>query len=520
MTTGPQTLQSRPVPTPDLPDPPKAFRYNERFLIAQFCLVAIVRIFVFTAAFPFFNNIDEQFHLDLICLASHGQFPTKPLPVSEESAKLISRYETAEYLHSPRDMPGGELPGPIWTWTPQVQEQLLQQAMTNWMNMASFQAGAPPVYYALAGAWYRFGKLVGIEGGNLLYWTRFLNIPIFVLLIWLSYAFAKELFPNSQFVYLGVPLLIAFLPQDIFYSLNNDVLSAPMTAISLYLFLKLYRSDVSRPGLAIAAGLATAGTFLTKLGNSPIVVIAGIVAVVMLIRAIHRKQSIGHFIPPVLLLAGTIIPIGLWMLRNYLTVGDLTAAAEKARFLTWTPKPLSQYLDHPIFTPGGFAYFWRELISSFWRGEFCWYRDTMAFKPVDILYVVTSTLFGLCFVIAAIKGARNRTIDPFDTTLCLAPIILSIGLMIYLSISYDFGTCFYPSRALPYFISGRLILCMLVPFLVIFLHGLESLMQWIRLDRARWPILIGFIVIMTISEIILSAKAFNSAFNWFHLPGS
>jgi hypothetical protein len=40
----------------------------ERLLIAGLCVTAAVRIFVFSAAFPFFNNSDEQAHFDLVLL--------------------------------------------------------------------------------------------------------------------------------------------------------------------------------------------------------------------------------------------------------------------------------------------------------------------------------------------------------------------------------------------------------------------------------------------------------------------
>ena len=48
---------------------------NERFLILMLCAVAAFRVFIFSAAFPFFSNIDENLHFDLITQYSHGQIP-------------------------------------------------------------------------------------------------------------------------------------------------------------------------------------------------------------------------------------------------------------------------------------------------------------------------------------------------------------------------------------------------------------------------------------------------------------
>ncbi len=46
-------------------DIPVTLRY-ERLIIAGLCLAAAIRVFVFSAAFPFFNNVDEVAHFDLV----------------------------------------------------------------------------------------------------------------------------------------------------------------------------------------------------------------------------------------------------------------------------------------------------------------------------------------------------------------------------------------------------------------------------------------------------------------------
>ena len=76
-----------------------------------------------------------------------------------------------------------------------------------------------------------------------------------------------------------------------------------------------------------------------------------------------------HLVPVVLLVAAAGVPIACWLARNYLVFGDLTGYALNNRFKTWTPKPVSEYWHHPIFTPGGFQVFWNELIRTFWRGQ-------------------------------------------------------------------------------------------------------------------------------------------------------
>jgi len=48
---------------------------HERMLILLFCAIAAVRVFTLSAAFPFFNNVDEQAHVDLVMKYARGHVP-------------------------------------------------------------------------------------------------------------------------------------------------------------------------------------------------------------------------------------------------------------------------------------------------------------------------------------------------------------------------------------------------------------------------------------------------------------
>ena len=50
-------------------------RRRDRWLVAVFCVAAALRVLLFIAAYPFFNNVDEQAHFDNICRYSHGDIP-------------------------------------------------------------------------------------------------------------------------------------------------------------------------------------------------------------------------------------------------------------------------------------------------------------------------------------------------------------------------------------------------------------------------------------------------------------
>ena len=62
---------------------------NERVLILLLCVAAALRVFIFSAAFPFFSNIDEDLHFDLITQYSHAQIPRSFDRPKEETLNWI-----------------------------------------------------------------------------------------------------------------------------------------------------------------------------------------------------------------------------------------------------------------------------------------------------------------------------------------------------------------------------------------------------------------------------------------------
>ena len=74
---------------------------HERKLILLLCAIAALRVFTFCAAFPFFNNVDEQAHVDLVMKYARGDLPRDLGHYSSESANSIARYGSPEYFMAP-----------------------------------------------------------------------------------------------------------------------------------------------------------------------------------------------------------------------------------------------------------------------------------------------------------------------------------------------------------------------------------------------------------------------------------
>src|SRR2546423_4096615 len=229
-------------------------------------MLAALRVFVFAAAFPFFNNVDEQAHLDLVVKYAHGNPPRGIEPFSAEASEFFAIYSTPEYFVPPTEY-GGQYPPPSWLLPLDEQRRVLIEASSIWESRANHESGEPPLYYSLAGTWFDFGHGFGLRGLALLYWVRFLNVAFAAVLVWLGYAAAKIIFPDRQFIAIATATLLAIWPQSSFYSIQGDSLSPITFAFAFIGIAQLWKSE--RPNVVIAAwiGLAIAATCLVKTAN-------------------------------------------------------------------------------------------------------------------------------------------------------------------------------------------------------------------------------------------------------------
>jgi Predicted membrane protein (DUF2142) len=488
---------------------------NERKWILLFCLLAAVHAFIFSAAFPFFNNVDEQAHFDLVIKYSHGHVPRRLEPVSVESAQYIVTYGTKEYLG---DFHGEPVPPPPWT---QPAEKVRQQLFADegvWKKVISWEAAQQPLYYILVGAWWNLGRWLGFEGGHLLYWLRFLNIFFVAALVWLGHLAARLIFPENKFLRLGVPALIAFIPQTAFYSIQNDVLSPLCFGAAFVHLIKFLRAENPGVRLGVITGLILAATFLTKTSNLPLLAVS---ALVILFKAAQLARA-GKFRAALPSLAAlglcAALPTAAWLAWTKYAFGDFTGSAAKIALLNWTCKPFAEWWHHPIYTPHGLWTFLSGLMATFWQGEIMWHRMLLILPGVSLFYAITSIgliITALIFLAPrfnqATKSQRQALWAGFG---CVAASVAFLG---FLSTIYDFGDCFYPSREHPYFTSGRLMLGALIPFLLLFLFGLDRLLDRAKNNWLRPLVLTGLILFMFISEIATDWPVFSSQYNWFHM---
>src|SRR6185295_4382845 len=134
------------------------------------------------------------------------------------------------------------------------------------------------------------------------------------------------------------------------------------------------------PGIRLAAitGLAVAATYLTKISNLPLVVVA-LAVVGFKTWRLAKAASLRSSFPTLGVFAlCALLPIVAWVLWCKYSHGDFTGTAEKIDYLGWTRKPVGAWWPHPIFSVRGLLAFWPELMASFWRGEFVWFHQRLA----------------------------------------------------------------------------------------------------------------------------------------------
>ena len=475
---------------------------RERLIITLLCLTGAIRVFIFSAAFPFFNNVDEQSHFDLVLKYSRGHLPAAPLEKYDpEAAEIIATCLSGEYLDHPADHSPAAVAGTIAAYA----------------NKENLETWSWPAYYMSAGLFCRLGKALAITSCGLLYWIRFLNVPLEAVFVWLSWIFSRRFFQASPQQRIALPLMAAFFPQDIFFAVTSDVLSPVVFAAAFFMLLEVCLDEKSLR-YHLFAGLLVALTFLTKASNIAILPLSAAVSLIKIIQSARQKR-LKQYLPCLAgFAAAASIPVAFWLGRNFVLFGDFTGAAASISDRTWTLKPFGKMFNHPIFTSSGLFYFLTELTKSFWRGEFVWQMKAIASPFMDWFYIISSAVFVSASILGLILD-RTKIDKPYRFALAASVfvLVLSVMFLAFMSMRYDFGRCFYPSRDRPYFVSGRLIAGAILPFLALYIDGLRRIVSKLRCASCLL-IAVGIIVVaVTVSEIILTLPAFASPYNWFHL---
>jgi hypothetical protein len=495
---------------------------SDRVLIAVIAIAAVSRVLFFAVAFPLFNNVDELAHIDHVIKVEAGtiglhdgfEMATRDLIFlygygvsSGADGRELRLYRSPEYV-DPRPPTAERLAIPMWMAPASFRNALEPTAKAVWLTRHNYELSEPPLYYALAAAWASLGQRLGFTQGRLLYWIRSMDAVVIGLLVVLASAFGRVCDPTSRVLAIGMPLLVAALPQKIFYSITNDVLSPLVGGLALYCGLRLLVREEPGGRHALFIGVMIALAILTKFTNVLLVVMIPPLVVLRARRA--GLTSAGLLVGGLIL--GATLPLVVW---RVLAGASAYQVADKAAAFGWTYRPIAQFVEHPIFSVSGAWYFVSQLVKTFWRGEFQWHGEPFALVAMDAIYV------GLSLALLGAACARllgeQRPAPRRALLLCFVVLGAGVALLAGLSMMFDFGAFPYPSRELPFFVSGRLIGAALLPFVALFVYGLEGLVSKTRLSGYELLMILDLAAVITVVELALSFDAIASPYNWFHL---
>ena len=471
----------------------RALNKNQYLIIGLFTLAVFIKTVLLSAAYPIFTNVDEPEHYDVISKYGRGHIPVSEDIFDDQTSLITIVKSTREYILNEQQIAGYK---DIYRGKIQdIPEGLKHRILQNTKHRCG-EGGQPPLYYSLMALAKIASEKIGLYDEYIVYALRSVNAFFLSALVIMAFIFVKRYYPSDTVLAIGVPVLLMMIPQTAFYQIGNDVLSPLVFLAACYfLFAIIFEKDLKLSTAALA-GIFTAAALLTKLSNAPVYLLLG-VAVISKMRLIkhtlYKKQII---IGIVIMAFFAVVPPALWFIRNYMVLGDFSGFGNRIEMLGWVRKSFAAWLMHPIFSFKGLFIFARDLIAKSWRGEFAWHGESLRSPVADAIYLGSTLLFAG----TAMMRAMTRKKGGIEALLSLI-VITFISELVYLSVSFDFGRCYYPSATYPFITSGRLILGALVPLLILYVQGFRIIVARLGASKTAHQ-LFFLIMIMVVTDVI------------------
>lgn len=146
-----------------------------------------------------------------------------------------------------------------------------------------------------------------------IYVIRGFSIILGALVVLLSFLTARELFPNNLFIVIGVPVLIAFIPQfsAMNGSINNDKLAEFFVSLFFLLIVKIFKQGMS--AVYFGGGIGMIG--LALLGKRSAHIIIPLFLIFLMVY--YWKPSLGLRMHLVFMGGALGVALGWYVLMKY-----------------------------------------------------------------------------------------------------------------------------------------------------------------------------------------------------------
>ena len=414
-----------------------------RFLTIIILCLAALRGLIYCVAIPFDHAPDEKHHFALI--------KANQLELAGASADKI-RQETARY----------EL-----TWASLLHPEA--SAISAPPESAEYElpSSLPPssqLYYFVAASILQRCSLKQMR--DEIYLIRGLSILCGVLVVGFAALIARELFPADQFLRIGIPVFITFVPQ--FSAMNgvisNDKLAEVFTALLFWILVKLFKEE--KPWQYGAAYLLVMGLALFSKRTTYFLLPLSL----LLVFLWRWKGRIG-FRMHAALFAGTIAIVGvmyglLWIPTLHLWVHDHIISIPEAR-----------ELPRAVFRPELFTGATLLYIAKFFTVMYWGFWGIFGYMTIHLhhfWYLAAACVQGAALIglgrLTILAKRRMRRVEQWQAKVYYlfgASIVFSLIIPVFRSIILLFGE--------PDLTQGRYLFTVMIPISVFTMLGLAAL---------------------------------------------
>lgn len=300
--------------------------------------LALLRGVLYSALIPFDRSPDEKQNFKLI-KAKHLQFASASEQEIQQAAARLDR--TSRYLLYP-DAPPGK-------YTLQEHSDAILPAPPH----------SSQIYYLVGGWLLKLFSLDQIR--DEIFLIRGLSILCGVIVIGVSFLVTRELFPDENFLMIGVPVFLTFLPQ--FTAMNgaisDDKFAELFLALMFWLLVKIFKYGMN--WMYAAAWLVT--IVLALLSKRTAMFIFPLFPVMLLLYS--WKASLGFRLHLLLLLILAPLVIGGYHLAWY--IDEMGGVLSK--YVIWvSPDKLKAVLEqaYSLQSLKYYAKFFIVIYFSFW----------------------------------------------------------------------------------------------------------------------------------------------------------
>jgi predicted membrane protein DUF2142 len=475
---------------PVAPDPPPTRSAIRRDLALVFVIAFGVRLLWLTITPPW-QAPDEPDHYTYVShLAEQAEIPHPPYPPYPWYPEEFTQSSVQTFFGKISAQAGGtqaaELPHlPISydyatarTYTGSQQDRL---------TAAGGRATSyPPLYYLFAAIPYKFFQHAPILAR--LFAVRFGSAILGALTCVFGYLLAYEVRRERRWGW-ALGLSLAFLPMFVFITAtaNNDAAMDLGATVLIWLLVRLYRREAIAPPTALAVGLASGLTLLTKPGPFPVVAAVGVFILVrsfpLLGKPLHfsrqRLGALGGYV------TGGLLSYGPWVLFRFVYYHDLSAglgsltsvfraltgitqvaaASGESAPLAKLTYPVSDYLRHERHLP--LEYFQWLFIKTVW-GNFGWLEVPMPNRTFTAITVICAIGIVGMIVQLALQPRRRPIL------LILLAVIAAQVAFLFLVVDYYES---YAHSGVNFGLQGRYFFPVLAPALFLLLSGWDHLFR-------------------------------------------